>query len=217
MYSSPWYSAVYLLLFVSLIGCILPRIRVHARALVSRPPRTPSRLDRMVGHERLTVAATPVDVIEAADRRLARRHYRRARFDTAATSRRPAALSVSAERGYLRETGNLVFHVALVGVLVAVGVGGGLSYHGQRVIVQGDTFPNTLSSYDSFTPGQWFDAGRLAPFSITLDGFRGPSTPTRSTTSAAAPTGSRPTTPPTSPCTTPTAATPTVRSRSTSR
>ncbi|GAA3938531.1 cytochrome c biogenesis protein ResB [Pseudoclavibacter caeni] len=171
VYSSPWYSAVYLLLFVSLIGCILPRIRVHARALVSRPPRTPSRLDRMVGHERLTVAATPVDVIEAADRRLARRHYRRARFDTAATSRRPAALSVSAERGYLRETGNLVFHVALVGVLVAVGVGGGLSYHGQRVIVQGDTFPNTLSSYDSFTPGQWFDAGRLAPFSITLDGF----------------------------------------------
>ncbi|WP_442923263.1 cytochrome c biogenesis protein ResB [Microbacterium sp. 8M] len=32
--------------------------------------------------------------------------------------------SVSAERGYARETGNLLFHLALVGVLISVGVGG---------------------------------------------------------------------------------------------
>jgi len=30
---------------------------------------------------------------------------------------------VSAEKGYLRETGNLIFHLALIGILVAVAVG----------------------------------------------------------------------------------------------
>ncbi len=47
VYASPWFSAIYLLLFVSLIGCVVPRSRVHWQALRSRPPRTPARLERM--------------------------------------------------------------------------------------------------------------------------------------------------------------------------
>src|SRR5690606_9942770 len=50
VYSSPWFSAIYLLLFISLIGCVLPRIAHHWRALRSAPPRTPARLQRMVGY-----------------------------------------------------------------------------------------------------------------------------------------------------------------------
>ena len=79
--------------------------------------------------------------------------------------------SVAAERGYLRETGNLVFHYALIGVLIAVGVGGGLSYSGQRVLVEGDTFVNNLTGYDSISPGTFFDESRLTPFSVTLNKF----------------------------------------------
>jgi cytochrome c biogenesis protein len=30
VYSSPWFSAVYLLLFISLVGCLVPRLRQHA-------------------------------------------------------------------------------------------------------------------------------------------------------------------------------------------
>ncbi|WP_225733119.1 cytochrome c biogenesis protein ResB [Pseudoclavibacter sp. CFCC 13796] len=178
VYASPWYSAIYLLLFISLIGCIVPRIKLHAKALFSKPPKTPVRLGRLAGYQRVelpstadAVAATPEQVIATADRLLAGRHYRRARYDRPESKRWPAAVSVSAERGYLRETGNLLFHVALVGVLIAVGIGGGISYHGQRVIVQGGTFPNTLSSYDSFSPGRWFSSERLKPFAITLDSF----------------------------------------------
>jgi hypothetical protein len=48
----------------------------------------------------------------AAEGRLPRRALRQP-----ATGKRPAVASVSAERGYARETGNLVFHAALVGVL----------------------------------------------------------------------------------------------------
>src|SRR5690606_24900956 len=40
-FSSPWFSAIYLLLFVSLIGCIIPRTKHHFDALRARPPKTP--------------------------------------------------------------------------------------------------------------------------------------------------------------------------------
>ncbi|MEK9599841.1 MAG: cytochrome c biogenesis protein ResB, partial [Pontimonas sp.] len=79
--------------------------------------------------------------------------------------------SVSAEKGYAKESGNLVFHFSLVAVLIAVGVGGGLSFSGQRVLVEGDTFVNNLASYDSFSPGPLFSEGELVPFSLKLDDF----------------------------------------------
>ena len=47
VYTSPWFSAVYLLLFVSLVGCIVPRIGVYARAMRAQPPRTPRNLSRL--------------------------------------------------------------------------------------------------------------------------------------------------------------------------
>ena len=37
VYSSVWFSAIYLLLFVSLVGCVLPRTRAHVRALRTPP------------------------------------------------------------------------------------------------------------------------------------------------------------------------------------
>lgn len=167
-YSSPWFSAVYLLLFVSLIGCIVPRTRHHFQAMRARPPRTPARLQRLAGHRTTTVAAgegadalTTAAAVEAARRQLRRSGYRTEVYGD----------SVSAERGYLRETGNLLFHTALVGVLLAVGIGGGLGYNGQRVVVEGQTFSNVLSAYDSFNPGRWFDESQLVPYSLTLDRF----------------------------------------------
>ncbi|HQI66973.1 MAG TPA: cytochrome c biogenesis protein ResB, partial [Rhodoglobus sp.] len=75
------------------------------------------------------------------------------------------------ERGYLRETGNLVFHTALIGVLVSVGIGGGFGFTGQRVVVEGQAFVNSLASYDSFNPGRFFSESELEPFTIVLDSF----------------------------------------------
>ena len=47
VYSSPWFSSIYLLLFISLIGCVIPRTKHHLQALRSRPPKTPVRLARL--------------------------------------------------------------------------------------------------------------------------------------------------------------------------
>src|SRR6266487_1797823 len=50
VFASPWFSAIYLLLFISLVGCLLPRLRGHLVALVRVPPDAPGRLDRLPAH-----------------------------------------------------------------------------------------------------------------------------------------------------------------------
>lgn len=170
VYLSPWFSAIYLLLFASLVGCVIPRIRHHAKALRARPPRTPARLQRLedfravkrVAADPEAAASTSVDIATSQLKALG---YRVERYDRGRT------FSVSAERGYWRETGNLLFHIALVGVLITVGVGGGFSYTGQRVLVEGETFANTLVDYDSMNRGRFVGDDALAPYSMRLDTF----------------------------------------------
>ncbi|WP_344677830.1 cytochrome c biogenesis protein ResB [Microbacterium schleiferi] len=176
VYTSAWFSAIYILLFISLIGCVIPRTQHHWKALRARPPRTPARLERLSTHRETLVetadvdpAAFAADAVAVAEQQLRRGGYRTERYDTA--RRGAPSFSVSAERGYLKETGNLIFHGALVGVLIAVGVGGGFTYTGQTVIIQGDTFTNALVDYSSFNPGRFVDENSLVPYAMTLDEF----------------------------------------------
>lgn len=171
-YTSAWFSAIYLLLFLSLVGCVLPRTAHHLKALFAKPPRTPARLGRMAGYEQRTMpgeglgaaARTGVaDAVGAARSILRSAHYRVAVYEV------PGGSSVSAERGYLRETGNLIFHVALLGILIAVGVGGGFGYTAQRVVTVGQTFVNTGVNYDSFSPGRFVDESALPAYALTLN------------------------------------------------
>lgn len=175
VYSSVWFSAIYILLFISLIGCVLPRIAAHWRALRSQPPRTPARLQRMVAFtstELNNPEATKADAervandaIASAEALLKRLRYRTAIYNAS------DSVSVSGERGYLRETGNLLFHAALVGVLIAVGIGGGFAYQGQKVVVEGDSMVNALIDYDTFNPGRFFDDATLPAFGMRFDRF----------------------------------------------
>ncbi|MBC7591089.1 MAG: cytochrome c biogenesis protein ResB, partial [Salinibacterium sp.] len=165
-YTSVWFSAIYLLLFISLIGCVIPRTKHHFDALRARPPKTPANLSRLEGFTTRDAAVRDAtEVIAAGQRLLKRQGYRTELYATDGTP------SVSAERGYLRETGNLVFHTALIGVLVAVGLGGGFGYTGQRVVVEGYALSNSLASYDSFNPGRFFTDAALEPYTIALDKF----------------------------------------------
>ncbi len=47
VYGSPWFSAIYILLFISLIGCVLPRTIEHFKAARAFPPSTPKNLSRL--------------------------------------------------------------------------------------------------------------------------------------------------------------------------
>jgi cytochrome c biogenesis protein len=77
--------------------------------------------------------------------------------------------SVSSERGHLKETGNLVFHLALILVIIGVGVGHLFGWKGDVIVPVGQGFANTLSRYDTFSPGPWVDPADLAPFAVEVD------------------------------------------------
>ena len=174
VYSSPWFSAIYLLLFISLIGCIIPRIRHHLKALRAQPPRTPARLARLDDHVETVREGSEADAaasIDVAQKQLKALGYRVARYDTPTARGRGRTWSVSAERGYWRETGNLIFHIALVGVLITVGVGGGFAYTGQKVVVEGTSFVNTLIDYNSINRGRFVPDDVFDPYALTLDSF----------------------------------------------
>ncbi|SBT53866.1 cytochrome c biogenesis protein ResB [Micromonospora narathiwatensis] len=161
VFGSVWFSAIYLLLFTSLIGCILPRARDHVRALRRRPPAAPKRLDRLPQHAVLEApAAADPEAIAAV---LRRRRWRVVARDN----------EVSAEKGYLKETGNLLFHVSLVAVLLGVAVGSWYGWHGNRILVAGDenAFCNTRQQYAEASLGPRVDSADLPPFCLTLDRF----------------------------------------------
>jgi len=83
----------------------------------------------------------------------------------------PLGDSVAGEAGHLRETGNLVFHLAVVVVLVAVAVGSLFGYRATVLVAEGSGFANSVIQYDGLSSGALFDAGDLPPFSLELDEF----------------------------------------------
>ncbi|WP_067226025.1 cytochrome c biogenesis protein ResB [Streptomyces sp. NBRC 109706] len=166
VYSSVWFSAIYLLLFISLIGCILPRSWQFVGQLRGRPPRAPRRLDRMPAYTTWRTATPPQQVLDAARARLRRR-----RFRTDLADQPGHEGQVAAEKGYLREAGNLLFHVALIVMLLAFARGQLYHSEGGKLVVEGSGFSNALPQYDDFSSGQFFDVNDLERFGFTLDDF----------------------------------------------
>ncbi len=161
VYSSVWFSAIYLLLLVSLIGCIIPRVLVYAKAMRQPLSLTPRNLARLPEHRSAAVDQGQAGLLDRAESELRRRRFKVVR----------RADSVSAERGYLREAGNLVFHLSLLVVLAGVAIGSLAGYKGSAVVVVGQGFSNNLTQYDDITAGGRFTSTSLRPFSLTVDSF----------------------------------------------
>ena len=167
VFAAPWFAAIYLLLFVSLIGCLVPRIRLHARALRRKPPAAPRRLERLATNDTWETSAADAQAVVAN----ARKTLQQQRWRTEVRAEADGAWSVGAEKGYLRETGNLVFHVALVVLLVGIALGGLFGYKGTVLVTDGGAFSNVPSSYDVFTPARLGSESALPPFSFTMRKF----------------------------------------------
>jgi len=161
VYSSPWFASVYLLLLISLVGCVIPRTIRHAAALRRQPPPAPRNLDRLPLSERWTTSTAPGEALAAAAQALRRRRYR-VLVD---------ADTMRAEKGLLRESGNLAFHLALLGVLAGIAVSSLFGIKGEALLVVGGQFVNQPGAYDSLTPGPLTDLSGLPPFSVRLQDF----------------------------------------------
>ncbi|MFE2995939.1 cytochrome c biogenesis protein ResB [Nocardia sp. NPDC059246] len=169
VFSSFWFTAVYVLLFISLVGCILPRCVDHYRALRTPPVKAPRNLSRLPHHWSGTDAATPEQVIERA------RGQMRGWRTVVQPGDRAGELTLSAEKGYTRELGNLVFHLALVGLLAAIAVGKLFGYEGNVVVLANDGpgFCTTSPAvFDSFRAGNVNDGTGLAPMCVRVKDFR---------------------------------------------
>ncbi|MFI5976794.1 cytochrome c biogenesis protein ResB [Streptomyces sp. NPDC051452] len=163
VYSSVWFSAIYILLFVSLIGCIVPRTWQFVGQLRGRPPGAPKRLTRLPAYTTWHTEADPEQVREAALALLKKRRFRA----------HVAGDAVAAEKGYLREVGNLAFHIALIVLLVAFASGQMFKSDGTKLMVEGDGFANALPMYDDIKSGSLFQNDDLVPFSFDLKDFEG--------------------------------------------
>lgn len=169
VYSSPWFSAIYLLLVISLIGCVIPRTRLHWHALRVQPPRAPARLNRLPVHAQRHVALPPQEVAEQLTRTLRRRRYRIRTGDASRGPVAPGEIVFSAETGYARETGNLLFHGAILIVIAAIAWGHLVGWRGDRIVVVGQAFSNATAEYSPFEAGPWVDPSALQPFTVQLD------------------------------------------------
>jgi len=188
VFSSFWFTAIYVLLFVSLVGCLTPRMIEHARTLRATPVAAPRNLARLPKHASSQIAADPDEVNALANTITARlRGWRTAiRHERDAE---PETVEVSAEKGYLREFGNIVFHFSLLGLLVAVAVGKLFGYEG-NVIVIADGGPGFCSAspaaFDSFRAGNTVDGTSLHPICIRVNDFQAHYLPSGQATSFAA-------------------------------
>jgi cytochrome c biogenesis protein len=163
VFGSAWFAAIYLLLFISLVGCLVPRIRVHARALARKPLPAPRNLDRLPESGRFATSTPPEDYAAAARGALGRRWRIEQRAEAS------GAITVSAEKGYTRETGNLIFHVALLASLILIAIGRLYTYEGQLILKQGDGFCNAVFNYDTWQPGRLAAENKVHPAPFCVD------------------------------------------------
>ena len=165
VFSSFWFTAIYALLFISLVGCILPRCVEHAKALRTRPVNAPRNLARLPHHTKSVVdGETPDELAARVSKELRGWRVETRRGDS--KSRREGEITISAEKGYLREFGNLVFHLSLVGLLIAIAAGKLFGYEGNRIVIANDGpgFCTTSPAvFDSFVAGLSLDGTGMTP------------------------------------------------------
>lgn len=161
VFGSAWFAGIYMLLLVSLLGCIVPRTFQHWRAVRARPPAAPRNFQRLPEHREWATDESAEAVLAKAKQVLRDRRYRVVDDGT----------SLAAERGYLREIGNLVFHIAIVGVLIGIAIGSLFGFKGTALILVGNGFANTVTQYDGFQSGRFFSESQLPPFALTVKKF----------------------------------------------
>jgi len=167
VFSSFWFTAIYALLFISLVGCLTPRTLEHIRGLRAVPVAVPRNLGRLPKHAEADVVGSPEALAALISEEL--RGWRRV------TRQVGDVTEISAEKGYLREFGNIVFHFSLLGLLAAVALGKLFSYEG-NVIVIANGGPGFCSAspaaFDSFRAGNSVDGTSLYPMCLRVNDFQ---------------------------------------------
>ncbi len=168
VFGSWWFALITVLLFVSLVACLVPRSRALLRAMRQAPVQA-RELDGLRHVASFTAATDGATAVETARSVLRRRRFRVAVADD--------GRGLGADKGIAREAGSLLFHWAFVLLLLGVIVGKGFGFTGRATLAEGQTWADAAANYDprSYRPGRFFTDGhsgagiRLLSFE---DGFR---------------------------------------------
>jgi cytochrome c biogenesis protein len=168
IFGSWWFTALVVLLAISLIGCLVPRTRGFWRT-VRQPPAPGRNLRRLTHHAEVASSLPPAQAVEAADAVLARHRLRRRRL---APSQAPTGHhQLAAERGHAREGGSLLFHVSFFVVLAGALVGAMFGMEAHVNVVEGEAFADTPVGYGSYEPGRFWSLDDHPGFTVRLDEF----------------------------------------------
>ena len=148
-------AAIYLLLMVSLVGCIVPRTASTGAPSAPRR-RRPRATSPGCRRTRRTARTTrPATCWRAPTAELRRRRL--------PGRRRPRRHGgCRAEKGHLREAGNLLFHIVVLVVLVGFAYGQLFGYKGGAIVMVGQRLLQLAHAVRRVRPGGLFDAGRPA-------------------------------------------------------
>jgi cytochrome c biogenesis protein len=92
---------------------------------------------------------------------LRRKHYR--------VAIQEGGRAVSAERGRIREFGNLAFHLSLVGLLLSVAAGHLWGWRGDVIVPVGQTTVDAAGAFNTLDVGPWVNTAKLPAFSLHVD------------------------------------------------
>ena len=177
VFAAPWFAAIYLLLFASLVGCVVPRTFRLAGSARTLPPRAPRNLARLPRSAEYATALPPADAVEVAARVLAGHGFRLRR---AAEPARSGLRELSGPGRQLGLRGKGIPEGSRQPALppgAARGAGGGRARRPVRL--QGrpaargraPPSPTRRATLDEFYPGRLVTAADLGPFTITLNKF----------------------------------------------
>jgi cytochrome c biogenesis protein len=164
VFGAPWFSGVYILLFISLIGCLVPRLNQYRKEIFERPSEPPRTLDRGDGF--FEVEGDLDQVVTW----LKSKRYRVERFPSD-ESHESQSGSLTGEKGYLKEFGNLLFHLSLLLILVGIAMSSLFGMRGEAIVNEGERFINTPVAYDNIAPGRLYSLDSLSPYRIDLVDF----------------------------------------------
>ena len=159
VYGSFWFSAIYILLMISIIGCVIPRLKVYFQNWQEKPSKTPNSISKFSNYEKVKIKKISIKEIEKIANS---KGWRTLQNNN----------SLTLEKGYSREAGNLLFHFSLIIITIALAFGALFSYRGTVVVKEGTGFSNTITQYDDFRAGRFFSVTQLPNFFFTLNDFR---------------------------------------------
>jgi cytochrome c biogenesis protein len=163
VFGSWWFMLVTVLLFVSLVACLVPRTRAAVHSLRQKPVQV-REIDAFRLYEERVVPADPSHVIDGSRHVLRRRLFRVAKDGD-------GHAALAAEKGGLREVGSLLFHWAFLLIVIGVIYGKGTGFTGKAVVVEGKTWVDAQANYDGeIRTGRFFD-GNFSGVGIHLRGF----------------------------------------------